>query len=85
MSRYFIYSCSCDLDCLELGSEFNNFLDTELMEMLGIEHRLTTPYHPQVCMIYIHRELALIICYLLYMTLCRLTDLSKDLIKLFKG
>ena len=67
------------------GSEFNNSLDTELMEMLGIEHRLTTPYHPQVCMIYIHRELALIICYLLYMTLYRLTDLSKDLIKLFKG
>ena len=42
------------------GSEFNNSLDTELMEMLGIEHRLTTPYHPQVCMIYMHKELALI-------------------------
>ena len=63
------------------GSEFN---DTELMEMLGIEHRLTNPYHPQVCMIYMHKELALIIiCYLLYMS--RLTDLSKDSIKLFKG
>ena len=30
------------------GSEFNNSLDTELMDMLGIDHRLTTPYHPQV-------------------------------------
>lgn len=30
------------------GSEFNNSLDTMLMEMLGIDHRLTTPYHPQV-------------------------------------
>ena len=36
------------------GSEFNNSLDTELMEMLGIEHRLTTPYHPQVGMKYMH-------------------------------
>ena len=30
------------------GGEFNNALDTELMEMMGIEHRLTTPYHPQI-------------------------------------
>ena len=30
------------------GSEFNNALDSRLMEMMGIEHRLTTPYHPQV-------------------------------------
>lgn len=30
------------------GSEFNNSLDTMLMEMLGIDHSLTTPYHPQV-------------------------------------
>ena len=30
------------------GSEFNNALDLRLMEMLGVEHRLTTPYHPQV-------------------------------------
>ena len=31
------------------GSEFNNSLDTLLMEMLGIDHWLTTPYHPWVC------------------------------------
>ena len=30
------------------GGKFNNALDTKLMEMMGIEHRLTTPYHPQV-------------------------------------
>jgi hypothetical protein len=30
------------------GSEFNNSPDTMLMEMLGIDHRLKTPYHPQV-------------------------------------
>ena len=32
------------------GKEFNNgLLDKELMELLGIEHRLTAAYHPQVC------------------------------------
>lgn len=30
------------------GSEFNNKLDKKLMKMLGIDHRFTTPYHPQV-------------------------------------
>ncbi len=30
------------------GTEFRNDLDRELMETLGINHRLTTPYHPQV-------------------------------------
>ena len=30
------------------GTEFNNKLDRELMKFLNIEHRLTTPYHPQV-------------------------------------
>ena len=30
------------------GKEFNNRLDKKLMNLLGIEHRLTTPYHPQV-------------------------------------
>ena len=29
------------------GKEFNNSLNTELMKSLNIEHRLTTPYHPQ--------------------------------------
>ena len=31
------------------GSEFNNKMDKQLMKMLNIEQRLTTPYHPQVC------------------------------------
>ena len=30
------------------GGEFNNDLDSELMKLMGIDHRLTTPYHPQV-------------------------------------
>ena len=30
------------------GSEFNNNLDKKLMKMMNIDHRLTTPYHPQV-------------------------------------
>ncbi|XP_065893114.1 uncharacterized protein [Dysidea avara] len=29
------------------GSEFNNRLDKKLMKMMKIDHRLTTPYHPQ--------------------------------------
>ena len=29
------------------GKEFNNTLNSELMKALNIEHRLTTPYHPQ--------------------------------------
>ena len=32
-------------DC---GGEFNNDLDTTLSKQLGIQRRLTTPYHPQV-------------------------------------
>ena len=32
------------------GKEFDNaLLDKQLMKLLGIEHRLTTAYHPQVC------------------------------------
>ena len=31
------------------GKEFNNELNDELAQRLGIEHRVTTPYHPQVC------------------------------------
>lgn len=30
------------------GREFNNKLDKCLMELLGVDHRLTAPYHPQV-------------------------------------
>ena len=29
-------------------SEFKNELDKNLMELLGIKHIFTTPYHPQV-------------------------------------
>ena len=29
------------------GREFHNQLNDMLMETFGIEHRLTTPYHPQ--------------------------------------
>ena len=32
------------------GSEFCNELNDQLAKMLGIERRLTTPYHPQVCL-----------------------------------
>ena len=34
------------------GSEFTNQLNDELMKKLGIDHRLTTPYYPQVCHIF---------------------------------
>ena len=30
------------------GSEFRNRLNKEMTTLLGIEHRLTTAYHPQV-------------------------------------
>lgn len=30
------------------GTEFNNQLNDELMRLLNIDHRLSTPYHPQV-------------------------------------
>ncbi len=30
------------------GTEFNNELEKKLSSMLGINRRLTTPYHPQV-------------------------------------
>ena len=31
------------------GTEFKNELNKHLMDLLGIDHRLTTAYHPQVC------------------------------------
>ena len=30
------------------GKEFNNSLDKMIMKQLKVNHRLTTPYHPQV-------------------------------------
>ena len=37
------------------GSEYNNKRDSELMTtLLNVDHRLTTPYHPQVIILYIH-------------------------------
>ena len=36
------------------GSEFNNKLDSELMTLLNVDHCLTTPYHPQVIILYIY-------------------------------
>ena len=29
------------------GKEFHNIVNFELMEVLGIDHRMTTAYHPQ--------------------------------------
>ena len=36
------------------GSEFNNELNSELSQLLGIDHRLATPYHPQVIYFFVH-------------------------------
>lgn len=33
-------------------TEFKNELNEELMRILGIEHRLTTAYHPQVGIVF---------------------------------
>ena len=38
------------------GREFHNTLDNEVMTLLGIDHRLTTPYHPQV-LVYVLTQL----------------------------
>ena len=37
------------------GREFNNKLNRELMKQLNIEHRLTTPYRPQVIIYHLYR------------------------------
>ena len=61
-----VYTQTCEFSILQLfmrmgipkvitsdqGSEFNNKLNGELMERLQINHRLTTPYHPQVSQCY---------------------------------
>ena len=41
----------CRVVTSDQGSEFNNCLNQELMALLQIDYRLTTPYHPQVCAI----------------------------------
>ena len=41
----------CRVVTSDQGKEFNNNLNEELMKLLGIQHRLTTPYHPQVCLL----------------------------------
>ena len=38
----------CSVITSDQGSEFNNSLNRELMALLKIDYRLTTPYHPQV-------------------------------------
>ena len=38
----------CRVITSDQGGEFNNAINNELAKLLGIEHRLTTPYHPQV-------------------------------------
>jgi len=38
----------CRVITTDQGTEFNNKLNTELMKTMKINHRLTTPYHPQV-------------------------------------
>lgn len=37
----------CQVVTSDQGSEFNNTLNQELMALLNIDYRLTTPYHPQ--------------------------------------
>ena len=38
----------CKVITSDQGKEFNNNLNKQLMVKLGVDHRLTTPYHPQV-------------------------------------
>ena len=38
----------CKVVTSDHGKEFNNNLNKELIKKLGIDHRLTMPYHPQV-------------------------------------
>ena len=38
----------CRVVTSDQGKEFNNQVNKELMDLLGIDYHLTTPYHPQV-------------------------------------
>ena len=49
------------------GSEFNNNMDKKLMKLLNIDHRLTSPYHPQVRIQYSYSTMILYI----YWYLCK--------------
>ena len=44
------------------GGEFHNNLDDQLMAMLGIDHRLSTPYHPQVRILMLNCEHIIVTC-----------------------
>lgn len=42
----------CRVITSDQGKEFDNEVNKELTNALGIDHRLTTPYHPQVIYCY---------------------------------
>ena len=48
LQQIFMRMGLCKVVTSDQGKEFNNALNKELMKKLGIDHRLTTPYHPQV-------------------------------------
>lgn len=45
------------------GSKFNNNMDKKLMKLLNIDHRLTSPYHPQVRIQYSYSTMKLYIIF----------------------
>ena len=55
----------CKVIISDQGKEFNNNLNKDLMEKLGIDHRLTTPYHPQVRKITLHLHSSYVYLYLI--------------------
>lgn len=44
--HFYVVGLPCVLTT-DQGSEFNNGVNKELMEVFNIQHRLTTAYHPQ--------------------------------------
>jgi hypothetical protein len=44
----------CRVITSDQGGEFNNEINKELMTLLGIDHRLATPYHPQASTRFVH-------------------------------